>query len=183
MSDINLKDILTIRCANDKDASITINGYKGFCSITLFANKKIVFKQTMNRKFTLLLAKGFRKALTLNPGEKAGVLVLNTWKAEDKKGEWQAVCHIRILKTDEGVIAFGVKSKDNDTEYQFLLRGGGAMTADWAKTPAEQSAIETEGFIDLLENFHIYEAIARFDRPEKPGGSSNTSKSSSDTIF
>jgi hypothetical protein len=180
----NLKDIITLRCVNDKNANLTINGYKGWCSITLFADKKIIFKQSLNRRFMRTLSLGLKKALTINPGEKAGVLIVNTWKPEEKSGSWIPVCHIRLLKTDEGIIGIGIKPKDQDAEYQFLLQGTGAITADWLDTPAKASQLETETLIDLLNNFAVYDAIARLDRPA-PGEIASSKKSSnvSDSVF
>jgi hypothetical protein len=168
MSDIipNLKDIITLRCANDKTSSIVISGFKGWCSLTLFADKKLIFKQPLNRRFLYTFILGLKKALTVNPGEKVGVMIINSWKPEDKGGSWIPMCHIRILKTDEGIIALGIKVKDKDAEFQFLLQGTNAITADWIDTPAKASHVETEALINLLEHFEAYDAIARLDRPE-----------------
>jgi hypothetical protein len=178
----NLKDLLTIKCSNDKSASITLAGYQGYLYLTLFAERTKIFQQVINRPLAHTLVKGLTQALTIAPGEKVGVLVFKSWNPSDtgKGGEWIPTCYMKIGKNDSNQVVFSIKSKKADSEYQFILTLSNNISADWCESEADRSKLFTEAFIELLKNFSVYDASARLDRPVRTGGTTSNTKVTSD---
>jgi hypothetical protein len=182
---VNLKDLITLRCANDKNSSLVISGYKGFISMAIFSDKKVVFKQTLNRYFALVFKIGLKKVLAANPDTNVGTMVIHDWKPGEngQRGEQIPKHYIKLSKNGNGIIILAIKTVSKDAEYQFNLSPSNAYIADWVGTDAEKSKVCTQNLVELLEQFAVYDALARLDKPERaPSGFAQLASSNNDSV-
>jgi uncharacterized protein YkuJ len=174
----NFKDLMTLRCLNNKDANLSFSGYKGYLHLSIFDNKKKIFQQVVNRRLAKHFILGLEKTLSIAPGEKAGVIVFNNFNRTEgeRKGEWVPVCHVKFSKNDNGQIMLSFKLKVLESEYQFVFQSTAVITSDWIETEADKSKLEAELLIGLFKDFSSYDSVIRLNRPStfSPKNASNS---------